>query len=101
MNVNEMKEMLDRHDGYMRVTIGGVEYDGGAIRLDRNGRVSLELDPRAVSLLNTVERLKEEVEQLDTENAKLHGMNEKLSMRAESVERAIASMQEAIEALKP
>lgn len=101
MNVNEMKEMLDRHDGYMRVTIGGVEYDGGAIRLDRNGRVSLELDRNATSLLEKVKRLEGEVEQLDTDNAALISMNEKLSMRAESVERAITAMQEAIEALKP
>ena len=74
MNVNEMKEMLDRHDGYMRVTIGGVEYDGGAIRLDRNGRVSLELNPQ---------------------------MAEENYAREEAIEDAVHLMQEAIEALKP
>lgn len=74
MNVNEMKEMLDRHDGYMRVTIGGVEYDGGAIRLDRNGRVSLDLNPK---------------------------FTEENYAREEAIEEAVHHMQEAIEALKP
>ena len=67
MNVNEMKEMLDRHDGYMRVTIGGMEYDGGAIRLDRNGRVSIELNPRVASGFEKLECAIEDIEESASE----------------------------------
>jgi len=65
MKLRDMLEMLSRHDGDLRVTIGGDEYDGGAARVDRNGRVALELTPGCDSLLKRVEKLEQQAREAE------------------------------------
>lgn len=65
MKLRDMLEMLSRHDGDLRVTIGGEEYEGGSARVDRNGLVSLELMPDCDSLLKRIEKLEQQAREAD------------------------------------
>ncbi|TXH40919.1 MAG: hypothetical protein E6Q97_38670 [Desulfurellales bacterium] len=72
MKLRDMLEMLSRHDGDLRVTIGGEEWEGGASRVDRNrGWVVLELTPGLDPLKKQLAAMKERADRFEYEAAEL------------------------------
>ena len=65
MKLRELKELLNRLDDDLTVTLGGVEYDGRPRRLNGPNRPTIELDSAYAP--ERVERLKEENESLESE----------------------------------
>ena len=105
MKLRELKELLNRLDDDLTVTLGGVEYDDRPRRMDRNGRVSIELD--AVYAPERMERLKEENESLESEisklsdeNGKLDNENIELRCKIGALESARESLEELLNVLK-
>ena len=96
MKLRDMLEMLSRHDGDLRVTIGGEEWEGGEKRLDANGRVSLDLTPYAAPPCEW----KEEMQELERENSRLVSELAAMKERAEYAENDAAGLEGDVKRLR-
>jgi hypothetical protein len=87
MKVRDVIEMLGRLDGDLKLTIGGVEYEDSPRRIDRNGRVSMEVCP---AMKTEIQRLEAELDMSIAEYKTLDRLRDKLVVELENLKADMA-----------